>query len=174
MASKIPGVAQPHRMSTSWPPTLPVLPANPRGLGLFRLAPMAVRRKVAAVIGHGPHPQPEREPPICSAGPPGSRMNPEMHNWNFSALLDGPVIAGQRGLAGRVDWRRWPSPHRPACLAAHREPRRGTRSAAVCVSLHQLGLRRHDVSLLSKFTPGLIAVGRRVSGSRWICTYGLH
>jgi integrase len=49
----------------SWPLTSRVPSGNPRGLGLFRLAAMAVRRKVPAVIGHGPQPQPEREPPIC-------------------------------------------------------------------------------------------------------------
>jgi hypothetical protein len=52
---------------TSWPPTSRVPPGNPRGLRLFRLAAMAVRRKVSAVIGHGPQPQSEREPPIGTA-----------------------------------------------------------------------------------------------------------
>jgi hypothetical protein len=52
---------------TSWLPTSRVPPGTPRGLGLFRLAAMAVRRKVSAVIGHGQQPQPEREPPFGAA-----------------------------------------------------------------------------------------------------------
>jgi len=66
-----PGPRQPGPATrpTSWRPTSRVPPGNPRGLGLFRLAAMAVRRKVSSVIGHRPQPQPEREPPFWSALP---------------------------------------------------------------------------------------------------------
>jgi len=40
-------------------------PVTREGWELFRLAATAARRKVMAVVGHGPQLQPEREPALC-------------------------------------------------------------------------------------------------------------
>jgi hypothetical protein len=82
---------------TSWPPTSRVPPGNPRGLGLFRLAAMAVRRKVPAVFGHEPRPQPEREPPICAISPILLWPTRTMQIRLFC------VVARRRGRSGRND-----------------------------------------------------------------------
>ena len=68
------------------PPMSRVPPGNLRGLELFRLAAAAARRKVKAVIGHGPQPQPEREPPFGAAG---EREHPAVlavHNGMFGMI----------------------------------------------------------------------------------------
>ena len=72
------------------PPTSRVPPGSPRGAWeLFRLAAAAARRKLAAVIGHGPQSQPEREPAVmyvrrCSV-------------WAERCRTDHAVLASRRG-----------------------------------------------------------------------------
>src|SRR5262249_30605613 len=84
-------------------------PVNREGSDLFRLAAVAVRRRVKcrvkAVIGHGPQPQPEREPPIWRRTPPvgtgpDGTPNRRICAGSLDATVRGWSVRGRRpGLA---------------------------------------------------------------------------
>jgi Phage integrase family len=74
---------------TSWPPTSRAPPGSPLGLGnLSCLAAIAAKRKVTVEIGHGPQPQPEREPPLRTADSASADRQEEYRPGAFCAIGD--------------------------------------------------------------------------------------